>query len=107
MEWDLCSSTFRILFSMGTNKVPPPEPKTPLINPVKEPIKQFLKLKEDARIAKQEIRKYVSDSAKLKEQIDKAKNLEEEYSNHPLIINEKVYKEELLELIDPLFDMLK
>ena len=44
---------------------------------------------------------------KLKEQIDKAKNLEEEYSNHPLIINEKVYKEELLELIDPLFDMLK
>ena len=68
---------------------------------------EFLKLKEDARIAKQEIRKYVSDSAKLKEQIDKAKNLEEEYSNHPLIINEKVYKEELLELIDPLFDMLK
>ena len=47
MEWDLCSSTFRILFSMGTNKVPPPEPKTPLINPVKEPIKQFLKLKEE------------------------------------------------------------
>lgn len=68
---------------------------------------EFLKLKEDARIAKQEIRKYVSDSVKLKEQIDKAKNLEEEYSNHPLIINEKVYKEELLELIDPLFDMLK
>lgn len=68
---------------------------------------EFLKLKEDARIAKQEIRKYVSDLAKLKEQIDKAKNLEEEYSNHPLIINEKVYKEELLELIDPLFDMLK
>ena len=31
---------------------------------------EFLKLKEDARIAKQEIRKYVSDSAKLKEQID-------------------------------------
>ena len=68
---------------------------------------EFLKLKEDARIAKQEIRKYVSESAKLNEQIDKAKNLEEEYSNHPLIINEKVYKEELLELIDPLFDMLK
>lgn len=68
---------------------------------------EFLKLKEDARIAKQEIRKYVSDSVKLKEQIDKAKNLEEEYSNHPLIINEKVYKEELLELIDSLFDMLK
>ena len=62
---------------------------------------EFLKLKEDARIAKQEIIKL------LKEQIDKAKNLEEEYSNHPLIINEKVYKEELLELIDPLFDMLK
>ena len=36
VECDLCSSTFRILFSMGTNKVPPPEPKTPLINPVKE-----------------------------------------------------------------------
>ena len=45
VEWDLFSSTFKILFNMGTSNVPPPEPKTPLINPVKAPITQFLKLK--------------------------------------------------------------
>ena len=46
VEWDLCSSTFKILFNMGTSKVPPPEPKTPFMNPVKRPIKQFLKFTE-------------------------------------------------------------
>ena len=35
---DLCSSTFKILFKIGTKRVPPPEPNSPLIKPVKAPI---------------------------------------------------------------------
>ncbi|WP_236874724.1 hypothetical protein [Clostridioides difficile] len=32
-------------FNIGTKRVPPPEPKTPFINPVKTPIIVFFKLK--------------------------------------------------------------
>ena len=42
VAWDLCSSTFSMLFKIGTKRVPPPEPKSPFTKPVKAPIIEFL-----------------------------------------------------------------
>ena len=41
VAWDLCSYTLTILFSIGTSKVPPPDPNIPLTKPVKIPIIEF------------------------------------------------------------------
>ena len=38
-------SILTILFSIGTSKVPPPDPNIPLTKPVKRPIIEFLILK--------------------------------------------------------------